>query len=94
MRIEFCKERIGNPRIRIMHAQTCFESLAAFPDRFEALACGLAVAVVPSQIAQRLLAFKDRSRSNLFLVAVGKRPRRHDIGIEARLVPLRLTRGC
>lgn len=50
-----------------MHPQTFFENPATLADSLEALARGLAAAIVPSQIGKRVLAFKDRCRSNLFL---------------------------
>jgi hypothetical protein len=66
MRIEFWKKRIGNPQIRIVHTQARFENLAALADCFEALARRLAAAIIPSQIRERLLAFKNRCRSDRF----------------------------
>ncbi|PYJ51473.1 MAG: hypothetical protein DME83_07335 [Verrucomicrobia bacterium] len=49
-----------------MDTQARFENLAPVAKGLEALACGITMAVVPSQIAKRLLAFKDCRRSNLF----------------------------
>ena len=49
-----------------MHPQIVFEDLTAVANRIEKLASALAVAIIPSQIAKRLLAFKNRRRSKLF----------------------------
>jgi hypothetical protein len=49
-----------------MHTQARFENSAALANILEALARDIAMAVVSSQIAKRLLAFKDCRRSNLF----------------------------
>ena len=49
-----------------MHSQIVFEDLTAMANRIEKLASALAAAIVSSQIAKRLLAFKDRRRSKLF----------------------------
>src|SRR6266545_4770652 len=49
-----------------MFTQARFEKLATFANRFEALSCSIALAIVSSQIAERLFAFKDRCRSNRF----------------------------
>jgi hypothetical protein len=49
-----------------MHTQARFENLAAPANSLEALARDITMAVVSSQIAKRLLAFKDCGRSNLF----------------------------
>ena len=48
-----------------MCAEARFENLATITNCFESVACGLAVTVVSSQIAQRLFAFEHRCRSNL-----------------------------
>jgi len=49
-----------------MHSQIVFEDLTAVADRIEEFASALAVAIIPSQIPERLLAFKNRRRSELF----------------------------
>ena len=66
VRIEFRKQRITIPQVRVMHTQARFENLAALANGLEALARGITMTVVSSQIAKRLLAFEDRCRSNLF----------------------------
>jgi hypothetical protein len=49
-----------------MYSQIVFEDLTAVANRIEKLASALAGAIIPSQIAKRLLAFKNRRRSKLF----------------------------
>src|SRR5438034_3963636 len=51
-------------QVWIMRAQTRFENLATITDRFEPPARALAATIVSPQIAERLLTFKHRGRSN------------------------------
>jgi hypothetical protein len=63
-RIEFRKERITVSQARIMRAEAHFEKLATFANRFKPLADSIALAIISSQIAERLFAFEDRCRSS------------------------------
>ena len=49
-----------------MYPQIVFEDLTAVANRIEKLASALAVAIISSQIPERLLAFKNGRRSELF----------------------------
>jgi len=49
-----------------MHSQIVFEDLTTLLKRVEEFASALAVAIILSQIAKRLLAFENRCRSILF----------------------------
>src|SRR5262249_12563523 len=60
--------RIAIVQVWVVCAQARFEKLAAFTDRFESPVRRLAVAIVSSQIAERLLAFEYCCRSNLLRV--------------------------
>ena len=59
------EKRIAIVQVWIMRAEAGLENLATITYCFESLACGFAVTVISSQIAQRLLAFEYRCRSNL-----------------------------
>ena len=48
-----------------MHSQIVFEDLTTLAKRVEEFASALAVAIILSQIAKRLLAFENRGRSTL-----------------------------
>jgi len=66
--VKLGKKPIAIVQIWIVRTQTRFEKLAAYADRFQPTARGLAVAIVSSQIAERLFAFEYCCRSNFFWV--------------------------
>jgi len=66
--VKLGEKRIAIVQIWIVRTQTRFKKLAALADCLESLARGLAVAIVSSQIAERLFAFEYRCRSNFFWV--------------------------
>jgi hypothetical protein len=94
--IEFGKQGLAVPQVRIMCAEAPFEKLTALGNRFEPLTCGVAVAIISPQIAERLFTLKDRCGSNSLL----RESIRRDIGTIsalwkthfhcARGIPLRL----
>jgi hypothetical protein len=66
--IELGKQRITIMQVRVVRSQAGFKNLPAFTDRFESPPRGLAMAIVSSQIAERLFAFEYRCRPNLLWV--------------------------
>jgi len=66
--VKLGKKRIAILQVWVVRAQARFEKLAAFADCFQPTARGLAVAIVSSQIAERLFAFEYCCRSNFFWV--------------------------
>jgi hypothetical protein len=66
--IKLWEKRITILQVWIMRPEARFENLATITNRFEPPARGLAMAVVSSQIAQRLFAFEYCCRSNLLSV--------------------------
>lgn len=58
-RIEFGKKRFSAAQTGVVRAQACFERLATLNDPLQPLACGFGMTIIPSQVAERLFAFKD-----------------------------------
>ena len=91
MQIEFRKQGITVPQVRVMGAETLFEKLAALANRLELLAGGIALAIISPQIAKRLFTLKNRCGSDS--------PRRQSIRSDVGTIPafwqthLHCTRG-
>src|SRR4026207_1777786 len=62
--IEFGKQGIAVPQVRIVCAKPRFEKLAALANRLESLSGSIALAIISPQIAGRLFPLKKRRGPN------------------------------